>query len=107
MNEFFKSAFWKFPRTRLGWWAGGAFMIHTVMNYLVPVGINLIPDEWRSDNVSLISFGVLIFVFGLAAGVLGLISLIRNYEKSFLVWLAVVAGLFSLFLLVGEFLIPH
>jgi len=44
---------------------------------------------------------------GLAAGVVGLMVLIRKHECLWLVWLAILPGAFVLFLLLGEFLVPH
>jgi hypothetical protein len=44
---------------------------------------------------------------GLAAGILGLIAVIRKNERSWLVWLTLLPGLLVLFLLLGEFLFPH
>jgi hypothetical protein len=50
---------------------------------------------------------VLIFGCALAAGIVGLVSVVRRGERSYAVWLAMVPGLFMLFLLLGEFLVPH
>jgi hypothetical protein len=38
---------------------------------------------------------------------IGLVALIRNRERSWFVWLAVLPGAFVLFLLLGELLVPH
>jgi len=42
---------------------------------------------------------------GLAASITSLIAIIRHHERSWLLWLALLPGLFVVFLLVGEFLI--
>jgi len=55
----------------------------------------------------LIFYGILMILCGLAAGVVGLVALIRNHERSWFVWLAVLPGAFVLFLLLGELLVPH
>jgi hypothetical protein len=52
-------------------------------------------------------YGILMMLCGLAAGVIGLIAIIRKHERSWLVWLALLPGAFVLFLLLGEFLVPH
>jgi len=44
---------------------------------------------------------------GLAAGITGLIAIIRHHERSWLVGLAILPGLWVLFMLLGEFLVPH
>jgi hypothetical protein len=33
--------------------------------------------------------------------------MIRQHERSWLVWLTILPGLFVLFLVLGEFLVPH
>jgi len=35
------------------------------------------------------------------------IAVIRRHERSWLVWLTMLPGLFVLFLVLGEFLVPH
>jgi hypothetical protein len=44
---------------------------------------------------------------GLGAGVLSALSIIRKQERSWLVWLMLLPGLFILFLLAGEIFFPH
>lgn len=51
--------------------------------------------------------GVAFGVSGIAALVTGLISVIRSKERSILVFLAILAGLFCLIFILGEFLSPH
>ena len=50
---------------------------------------------------------VVVFLSGLAALVTGLISIIKGRERSILVFLATLIGLFALLFLFGEFLFPH
>ena len=42
---------------------------------------------------------------GLTASIASLIAVIRHHERSWLLWLALLPGLFVVFLVVGEFLI--
>lgn len=51
------------------------------------------------------SIGFAMLGVGLAASVASLIAIIRHHERSWLLWLALLPGLFVVFLLVGEFLI--
>jgi hypothetical protein len=44
---------------------------------------------------------------GFAAAVIGLVALIKNRERSWMVWLAVLPGAFPNLFLLGEFLVPH
>jgi hypothetical protein len=60
---------------------------------------------WR--HIVLPFYGILMILCGLAAGIVGLIALIRQHERSWLVWLTILPGAFVLFLLLGEFLVPH
>lgn len=46
-------------------------------------------------------------ICGIAALITGLISIIKNKERSLLVFLAVAIGLLILFFMLGEFLVPH
>jgi len=52
-------------------------------------------------------YGIAMLACGLAAGIAGLIAVIRRGERSWLVWLALLPGLLVLFLVLGEFLVPH
>ena len=54
-----------------------------------------------------IVLGLLAVASGIAAFVTGLVSLIRDKERSFLVYISTIIGLLIIFLLVGEFLFPH
>jgi hypothetical protein len=44
---------------------------------------------------------------GLASGLIGWIAVIGNHERSWLVLLTLLPGLWVVFMLVGEFLFPH
>jgi len=53
-------------------------------------------------------YGIFMLLCGLAAGITGLIAVIRKNERSWLVLLTLLPGLFVIFfLLLGEFLVPH
>jgi hypothetical protein len=55
---------------------------------------------WREALV-----GTALLLCGMGGGITALIALIRRHERSPLVWLAMVPGLFVLFMLV-EFMVP-
>ena len=96
---------WRRPSTRLGWWSiglTGAFIVLMIINSLV--FMRLPETVWRP---ALIFYGFAMLACGLAAGITALIALTRQHERSWLVWLPVLAGLFVIFLLLGEFLVPH
>jgi hypothetical protein len=111
-----KQPFWQrimgSPSTRLGWWSvglGATFVVLFIINAIVfvPVaaGMNAMEAPWR--QVVLPFYGIAMLLVGQAAGIVGLIAVIRQHERSWLVWLTLLPGLFILFLLLGEFLVPH
>lgn len=95
------------PSTRLGWWSFGlaaAFEILLIINSTIFIRL---PENitWR---VTVLPFyGIFMMLCGLAAGIVGLIAVIRLYELSWLVWLTILIGLNALVFVLGEFLFPH
>ena len=90
------------PSTRLGWWSVGlatAFVVLLIINASV-----LLPAlevvAWREALV-----GIVLLSCGLGGGAVALIALIRGHERSWLVWLAVLPGVFVLFM-IGQFVVP-
>jgi hypothetical protein len=102
-----KSAFAQRPATTLGWWAFGlaaAFVGMFVINTAVFMP-GLAPAWWRQTILPF--YGIFMMLCGIAAGVVGLIALIRGHERSWMVWIAILPGAFALFFVLGEFLVPH
>jgi hypothetical protein len=104
------------PVTRLGWWAIGLFIAFVVLFFLVNPLImyvrnftEILPtmEEAPWLQAILIFFGFFMLLCGLSASIVGIVALIRNHECSWMVWLAILPGAFVLFLLLGEFLVPH
>lgn len=80
------------PHTRFGWWAVGLALTSVVLILawsILPGGAGL---------------G---FLCGLGGGVVGLIAIIRQHERSWLVWLTILPGLFVILFALGEILYPH
>jgi hypothetical protein len=90
------------PKTSLGWWSVG-LAIPVFLLFTYPFLIRL------GRVVSFIGayFNFAFIISGIAAFVIGLISIIRNKERSILVFLATLIGLFALLFLLGEVLVPH
>ena len=95
------------PSTRLGWWAvglGALFIVLFLINSTV-----FMPSSsdapWR--HIFLPFYGIGMLACGLAAGITGLVAVIRQRERSWLVWLTLLPGLFVLLILLGELLVPH
>jgi hypothetical protein len=99
--------FFGLPKTKLGWMAG-SFMTAFIVLFLINSFVFMPPStNALFPRTFMIFFGIFMLLCGLAAGVVGLIALIRNRERSWFVWLAVLPGAFVLFLLLGELLVPH
>lgn len=95
------------PHTDLGWWAvwlAAVFVIMFLINSFVfmPASSN---EPWR--QVILPFYGIAMLLCGLAAMVLSLIALIRRHERSWLVFIPLLPGLWVIFMLVGELLFSH
>jgi uncharacterized membrane protein len=101
------STFLKRPSTRLGWWAVGlaiAFIVMSIVNSAVFMRLSeAIP--WRQTILPF--YGIFMMLCGLATLVVGLIAIIRNHERSWLVWLTILPGASALLFVLGEFLLPH
>jgi hypothetical protein len=111
-----KGIFFSRPVTKLGWWAFGLFAAFVVLFFLVNPLImyvtnftELLPTMEEAPWLQgiLISFGFFMILCGFTAAVIGLVALIKNHERSWMVWLAVLPGAFLIFFLLGEFLVPH
>jgi len=86
------SPLWHRPRTRLGWWAIGlaAASIVLILSYMI------------------IPWGAMLgFICGFVGGVIALITVIRQHERSWLVFLCILPMVWVLLFILGEFLIPH
>lgn len=98
---------WGRPSTRLGWWSVALAAAYEILMIINSAIFMRLPEDvtWR---VTVLPFyGIFMLLCGLAAGIVGLIAVIRQHERSWLVWLAMLPGLMVLFLLLGEFLVPH
>jgi len=101
------SSFLKRPSTRPGWWAVGLFLAFVVMFIINSTVFMRLSGDAPWQHTLLPFYGVFMMLCGLASGVVGLIAILRNHERSWLVWLTILPGVFVLFFLLGEFLVPH
>lgn len=86
------SHFFGVPHTKLGWWAVGL----AVAGIAGILAWSFLPGgAWLG------------FLCGLAGGIIGLMAIIREHERSLIVWLSIIPGVFAIFFLLGEFLFPH
>ena len=101
------SPFLQRPGTRPGWWALGLAIAFEVMNLINSFVFMRLPENvpWRLTVLPF--YGIFMMLCGLAAGVVGMIAILRSHERSWLVWLAILTGAFALLFVLGEFLMPH
>ena len=95
------------PFSRLGRTAvrmGIVFVVMFIINQAVLMQLPEVP-EWI--RILLILYGIVMVLCGLGTGILGLTAILRNKERSWMVWLTLLPGAFMLFLLAGELLFPH
>ena len=93
----------RWPSTRLGWWSVGLAVTFVAL-FIINVAVinSTLETLWRQ---TLLPYYVIFMLFcGLTAGIVGLIAVIRQQERSWLVWLAILTGLFVIVIVLGEFL---
>ena len=98
------SSFLRRPASRLGWWAAGlvgAFGLLFIYNFAVSMASRSI---LASQQIRLPNIGMPMVLFGLVSGVVGLIALIRNHERSWLIWLSILVGGVMVFLILSSIL---
>ncbi len=89
-----RGKFLELPRTKLGRWAAGLALLFVLL--FLGVSNDLVPFP-----------GILTIAIGVAAGILVLAAIYWKQERSWLLWLALVPGLFAIFFAAGEILNPH
>lgn len=82
------------PQTRLGWWAIGWSALFTVLFISSLTGF-------------LVFSGMLTIILGIASAILALIAIIWKHERSWLIWLMLLPGLFAIGLSIAEMLFPY
>ena len=82
------------PYTQLGRWAVGLAALFVVIFTLKTTGILPFP-------------GLLIMGAGVVAGILTLVAIIWKRERSWLLWLMLLPGLFAIVFASAEILFPH
>jgi len=95
------------PSTQLGWWSVGLAVTFEILMIINSTIFMRLPEDvtWR---VTILPFyGIFMMLCGLAAGIVSLISVTRQHERSWLVWLTLLVGLNALVFVIGEFLVPH
>ncbi len=89
------------PRTKIGGWAvwlSTAFLALYLINSLV---LFFLKDDKTWVFGILPIYSLLMMPLGLAGGFLALLAIVRRDNRSRLVWLALLVGLYALFSLIG------
>ena len=101
------SHFLESPHTKLGWWAvrlGITFIVLFLINSFV-----FMPSSsdapWR--HTILPFYGIFIILCGLATGGASLTAIIRQHERSWILWTMILPGAMMLFFVLGELFVPH
>jgi len=95
------------PSTKLGRWSvalAATFAALFIINATVFMP-SIVEVPWRQTVLPF--YGIAMMACGLAAGIVGLIAVIRRRERSWLVWLSLLNGLMVVAFVLGEFLAPH
>lgn len=83
------------------------FVVLFIINSVVFMQLAQIGYDAWWQHALLPFYGIFMLPCGFAAGVSRLIAIVRKHEWSWLVWLTVLPGAFVLFLVLGEFFVPH
>lgn len=96
------------PHSRLAWWAVWLMVAFAAMFLInVTAFAPYFDSATPFRQVFLPVYWVSMLSCGLAAGVIGLTAITRRRERSWLVWLALLTGIFALLLLFGVFFVPN
>ena len=102
----------KLPVTTLGkWsmWLAVAFVVMFAINSVFVGALGTSTDPgWRAFSSTYLPFyGISMFAIGFVAGVVGLVAILKQRERSLVTLLTIVPALFVTLFLLGEFLVPH
>ena len=89
------------PKTSLGRWSVGTaavlFLVF-LLNYLLgPNTLNVL--EFKSGSIEQVILFIVLCIFGIGSLLTGFISVIKSKERSILVFLALLLGLITLFVI--------
>jgi len=101
------SHFLESPHTKLGRWAVGlgiAFLVMFIINQAL-FGRPSFNPSWGPTLLPF--YGITMLLCGLASGGTSLTAIVRQHERSWILWIMILPGVMMLFFLLGEFLIPH
>ena len=100
------------PKSRLGrWsmWLAVAFIVMFAVNSVFIGALGTSTNEAVSafSRTVMPFYGIGMLMVGASAGAIGLISIIKDHERSWVAWATLLPLALVLFLLIGEFTTPH
>jgi hypothetical protein len=87
------------PKTILGKWSLGTILVGILLYMIFFIVVRL---GYRSGVNVPASPTILLFISAIASMVIGIISVIKNKERSILIFITIVMGLLALVFLVGD-----
>ena len=100
------------PTTRTGRWSmwfAFTFLVMYGINSLVFLPLSFVSDPTvNAFRMSVLPFwGIAMMAMGAIAGVVALVAIVRQRERSWIVWATIFPLVFVVIFLAGEFLVPH
>ena len=100
------------PTTKLGrWsmWLAVAFIVMFAINsvFIGALGTSTNEAVNAFSRTVMPFYGIAMLMVGVSAGAVGLISIIKDHERSWVAWATLLPLALVLFLLIGEFTTPH
>ena len=100
------------PTTKLGrWsmWLAVAFIVMFAINsvFIGAFGTSTNEAVDAFSRTVMPFYGIGLLMVGVSAGAIGLISIIKDHERSWVAWATLLPLAFVLVLLIGEFTTPH
>jgi hypothetical protein len=81
------------------------FVVMFIINAFVFMALPSLGDgTWRQSILPF--YGIAMLLCGLVAGIIGLIAITRQHERSWLVWLTILPMVWVIFMLIGELIVP-
>lgn len=100
------------PATKLGrgsMWLAVAFIVMFAINsvFIGVLGTSTNEAVNAFSRTVMPFYGIGMLMVGVSAGAVGLISIIKDHERSWVAWATLLPLAFVLFLLIGEFTTSH
>ena len=107
-----KNRLFSLPTTKRGrWsmWLAVAFIVMFAINSVFVGALGTSTNEAVNafSRTVMPFYGIAMLMVGASAGAIGLTSIIKDHERSWVAWATLIPLAFVLFMLIGEFAFPH